>query len=202
MPQHDVVRAMTARRSLLATVALAAGALLAARGAAAAERAIEDLRFVKTAGVASVEIVFACPVEYQSFRAESGTELRVRLALGRECLTAVGAGLHSELHDPPRGNLAGARAVVFDTPEGRTGVVIVDFVRPQAFAVSQGRLRNVIRIELVPEDAGDELTQEAGPRAAPALATQPAASSAPPRTDRRAAGARRTGRAAARVLAA
>jgi len=172
---------MTARRSSLATVALVAGALLAARGAAAAERAIEDLRFTKTAGVASLEIVFACPVEYQSFSAESGTEVRVRLALGRECLAAVGSGLHSELHDPPRGNLAGARAVVFDTPEGRTGVVVVDFVRAQAFTVNQGRLRNVIRIELAPEAAADELTQDTGSRAAPSLAPGPASTAAPPR---------------------
>ena len=94
---------MTAR----GRAAFAAGALFAAHGAAAAERAVEDLRFAKTAGVTSVEVVFACPVEYQSFTADSATEIRVRLALGRECAAAVGPGLHSELHDPPRGNLAG-----------------------------------------------------------------------------------------------
>ena len=118
-------------------------------GAHAAGRAIEDVRFVKQNGVARAEIVFACPVRYLSHTPESGADLQVRIALEPECLAELGSGVRSELFDPPAGNLAGVKQVVFDTTvEDRVARVAIDVGRIVRFEVSQGPMRNVLRVVL------------------------------------------------------
>jgi hypothetical protein len=71
------------------------------------------------------------------------------LALGPECSTEIG-GLRSELYDPPGTNLAGVQEVVFNQTERRDATVIISLDRVVVFDVSQGRMRNVIRVETDP----------------------------------------------------
>ena len=191
VPQHDrvgpAVSVVRLRRSLGA-VAL----LVAATCAHAAGRAIEDVRFVKQNGVARAEIVFACPVRYLSHTPDSGADVQVRIVLDPECVAELGSGVRSELFDPPAGNLAGVKQVVFDTTvEDRVARVAINVGRVVRFAVSQGPMRNVLRVELEQTDAVAQQTERvpdlapssppplAQPRAAPAPGPAPAPGSAP-----------------------
>jgi hypothetical protein len=170
------------RRALALAVLLAGAA--AVRGAYAADRAIEDIRFAKQGGVVTVEVVFACPIAYLSHAADAPTELRVRVELSRDCLEEIGGGMRSELHDPPSKNLAGLQRVVFDTREGHNGVVALRLARAQDAVVSQGRARNTVRVELRPAEADSAITAappSRPPDSAPAPRAEPAAPrSAPP----------------------
>jgi hypothetical protein len=175
-------------------VALASlAALTAPARVDAASRAIEDVRFVKQNGVARAEIVFACPVRYLSHTPESGVDVQVRIALEPECVAELGGGgLRSELFDPPAGNLAGVKQVVFDTTiENRVARVAVNVGRIVRFAVSQGPMRNVVRIELAESgaatDTGDRVPslgpgEPRGPASRPPPSPEPAPrpSTAPP----------------------
>ena len=67
-----------------------------------------------------------------------------------ECVEAVGTGIRSELHEPPRTTVAAIRQVQFDTRDGREATVSVKVSPAQRFTVSQGRARNIVRIELRP----------------------------------------------------
>ena len=180
MPQrHDleaVMRALTF-----------AAAMLLAGGALGAERAIQDIRFAKQSGVASAEIQFVCPMEYLTHWTDE-LELRVRVEPGPDCATELGAGMRSELYDPPSGRLAGVRQIVFDT-QGRIATITLQLDRAADLRVSQGRVRNVVRIEFMPPASEQPQTASAPPLqtaivAPPPAATTPAApqrSEAPPR---------------------
>jgi hypothetical protein len=164
-------------------VAAAFAAALAASTAGAASRAIEDVRFVKQNGVARVEIVFACPVRYLSHMPSSGTDVQIRVALEPACLAEIGGGVRSELVDPPAGNLAGAKQVVFDTTvEQGVARVALDFGRVVAFDVSQGAIRNVLRVEI--DETLGRMTNERVPSLEPpppkAAAAAPSARAAAP----------------------
>jgi hypothetical protein len=166
VPQHDGVEAMTRLRTS-AWAAAAFAALAAASTVGAASRAIEDVRFVKQSGVARVEIVFACAVRYLSHTPDSGTDVQLRVALEPECLHEIGGGLRSELVDPPAGNLAGLKQVVFDTTvEASVARVALDFGRVVGFNVSQGAIRNVVRIEI--DETLGRLTSDRVPSLEPA----------------------------------
>ncbi len=166
------------RNSLGAVVLLAA-----ASGAHAAGRAIEDVRFVKQNGVARAEIVFACPVRYLSHTPQSGADLQVRIALEPECLAELGGGVRSELFDPPAGNLAGVKQVVFDTTvEDRVARVAIDVGRIVRFEVSQGPMRNVLRVVLDQTDVAvqqGERAPDIAPSAPPPARTEPRIAPAP-----------------------
>ena len=173
MPQHDDIQAMTrATRQLARLAALALlGALCVIDGAhAAAPRAIEDVRFVKQSGVARAEIVFACSVRYLSHTPDSGRDVQIRLALEPDCVAEIGTGLRSELLEPPAGNLAGVKRIVFDTTvEERVAWVALDAGRTVRFAVSQGPMRNVVRVEFLEPDtaleSGDRVPDATAPHA-------------------------------------
>ncbi len=158
---------------------LTALALLAALGVldtarAAAPRAIEDVRFVKQNGIARADIVFACAVRYLSHTPASGRDVQIRVALEPDCVAELGAGVRSELFEPPAGNLAGVKQIVFDTTgEERVAWVALDAGRIVRFAVSQGPLRNVLRVEIA------EDTQESQDRV-PDASVPPATTTAPP----------------------
>jgi hypothetical protein len=160
----------------LAALALL-GALCVIEGArAAAPRAIEDVRFVKQSGVARAEIVFACAVRYLSHTPDSGRDVQIRLALEPDCAAEIGTGLRSELLEPPAGNLAGVRRIVFDTTvEEHVAWVALDAGRTVHFAVSQGPMRNVVRVEFSAPDAGLESDERV-----PSTAAPPATTTAPP----------------------
>jgi hypothetical protein len=160
--------------SVLAALA-AASAAFAAHGAS---RAIEDVRFVKQNGVARAEIVFACPVRYISHTPEFGVDVQVRVALDPECLVELGGGVRSELFDPPAGNLADVKQVVFDTTvEERIARVAINVGRIVRFAVSQGPMRNVLRVEL--EQSATTLETERVPSALPSASPRPSPLAAP-----------------------
>jgi hypothetical protein len=159
--------------------------MLLAGGALGAERAIQDIRFAKQAGIASAEVQFVCPMEYLTHWTD-GLELRVRVELGPDCATELGAGLRSELYDPPGGRLAGVRQIVFDT-QGRTATITLQLDRAADLRVSQGRLRNVVRIEFTPptgespQIASAPPPQTAAPPAAATNAPAPRSSEPPER---------------------
>jgi len=162
---------IAARRRAIGLAAVALVAAAATTGQAAT-RAIEDVRFVKQNGVARAEIVLACPVRYLSHTPESGTDVQVRILLEPECLAELGAGVRSELFDPPAGNLAGVKQIVFDTTvEARVARVAINMGRIVRFAVSQGPMRNVLRVELDQSAATTQDTErvpDLGPGAPPA----------------------------------
>jgi hypothetical protein len=177
----------TALRRSRGAIAFAAAALFAwALGVRAeAPRAIEDVRFVKQNGVARAEIVFACAVRYLSHTPDSGRDVQIRIALEPDCLAELGTGIRSELVQPPAGNLAGVKQIVFDTTvEERVARVALDAGRIVHFAVSQGALRNVLRVEIAAADApqGSDRVPDASPppRALPAPAPAPSSSAAVP----------------------
>ena len=147
------------------------GLLGATATARAADRAIEDIRFMKVNGVARADIVLACPVRYLSHTAATGAEVQIRIGLERECLAELGGGLRSELYDPPSGNLAGVREVVFDTTvEDRVARLSIRLTRTARFTVSQGPMRNVLRVQLDPNTAVSEpgdLVPDSAPLAPP-----------------------------------
>jgi len=175
--------------------ALAAAALFACTLGARAEapRAIEDVRFVKQNGVARAEIVFACSVRYLSHTPDSGRDVQVRVALEPDCLAELGRGIRSELVEPPAGNLAGVKQIVFDTTvEERVARVALDAGRIVRFAVSQGALRNVLRVEIAEGEA--EQPGERVPDASPPPRAQPAvAPGSPPAAPPSSTGALSTG---------
>ena len=143
---------------------------------AAAPRAIEDVRFVRQSGVVRAEIVFACAVRYLSHTPDSGRDVQIRLALEPDCAAEIGTGLRSELLEPPAGNLAGVKRIVFDTTvEERVAWVALDAGRSVRFAVSQGAMRNVVRVELLEPDAAPESADRVPDASAP-----PATTTAPP----------------------
>ncbi len=163
-------------------------ALLAALGVfdvarAAAPQAIEDVRFVKQNGVARAEIQFACAVRYLSHTPESGRDLQIRIALEPDCARELGTGVRSELVEPPPGNLAGVRQIVFDTTgEERVAWVALDAGRVVRFAVSQGAMRNVLRVEIVQPDAAPGSSDLVPDASVPPTTTMapPATTTAPP----------------------
>jgi len=160
-------------RSAAALLAVLGG-LDAAR--AAAPQAIEDVRFVKQNGVVRAEIVFACAVRYLSHTPDSGRELQIRIVLEPDCVAELGTGVRSELIEPPAGNLAGVKQIVFDTTgEERVAWVALDAGRIVRFAVSQGPMRNVLRVEI----AQPETAQESADRVPDATAPR-ATTTAPP----------------------
>ena len=150
-----------------------AAALLLAGGALGAERAIQDIRFAKQAGIASAELQFVCPIEYLTHWTDE-LGLRVRLELGPDCAAELGAGMRSELYDPPSGRLAGVRQVVFDT-QGRIATITLQLDRAADLRVSQGRLRNVVRIEFRPPASDSPQTTSVAPPQTPTVAPPPAA---------------------------
>ncbi len=168
-----------ARAAALALLA-ALGVVDAAR--AAAPQAIEDVRFVKQSGVARAEIVFACAVRYLSHTPESGRDVRIRIALEPDCVAELGTGVRSELTEPPAGNLAGVKQIVFDTTgEERVAWVALDAGRIVRFAVSQGPMRNVLRVEIAqPETAEESADRVPDATAPPATTTAPPGMSASP----------------------
>ena len=183
VPQHDGVGPAVSvgrLRRRLGAVAL----LVTVTCAHAAGRAIEDVRFVKQNGVARAEIVFACPVRYLSHTPDSGTDVQVRIVLDPECVTELGSGVRSELFDPPAGNLAGVKQVVFDTTvEDRVARVAINVGRVVRFAVSQGAMRNVLRVELDQTDAAEQQTErvpDLAPSAPPPALAQPRSARAKP----------------------
>jgi hypothetical protein len=170
----------------LAALALLGGLCVIDAAHAAAPRAIEDVRFVKQSGVARAEIVFACAVRYLSHTPDSGRDVQIRLALEPDCVAEIGTGLRSELLEPPTGNLAGVKRIVFDTTvEERVAWVALDAGRTVRFAVSQGAMRNVVRVELLEPDtveSGDRLPDASAPRATttapPGMSASPAPAAA------------------------
>lgn len=120
----------------------------AACQAAAANRAIEDVRLARQGGVATVDVVLVCPAGYLDHVPAEGPELSVRIELASECVEAIGTGIRSELHEPARTTVAAIRQVRFDTRDGREARIVVTVSPSQRFSVSQGRARNVIHIEL------------------------------------------------------
>ena len=70
---------------------------------------------MKQNGVARAEIEFACAVRYLSHTPESGRDVQIRVALEPDCVAELGTGVRSELFEPPAGNLAGIKQIVFDT---------------------------------------------------------------------------------------
>ncbi|MEO8465211.1 MAG: tetratricopeptide repeat protein [Gammaproteobacteria bacterium] len=179
MPQRHRLEA------LMRALACAALVLLACR-AFGADRAIQDIRFAKQGGIASAEIQFVCPMEYLTHWAD-GLEVRVRMELGADCATQLGAGMRSELYTPPSGSLAGVRQVVFDAQD-RIATLILQLDRAADLRVSQGRLRNVVRIEFSPptSDSAQTLPTAAPPPPRNAIGAPPPAgaiSAAPPPTE-------------------
>jgi hypothetical protein len=174
----------TLRAPITLAVLTSVAALAASTGTNAAGRAIEDVRFVKQNGVARAEIVFGCPVRYLSHTPESGVDVQVRIALEPECVAALGGGgLRSELFDPPAGNLAGVKQVVFDTTvENSVARVAVNVGRIVRFTVSQGPMRNVVRIELAEGAAATDVGERLptlGPSAPRAPESRPPPSVTP-----------------------
>jgi hypothetical protein len=163
-------------------------ALLAAFGVfdgarAAAPQAIEDVRFVKQNGIVRAEIVFACAVRYLSHTPESGRDVQIRVALEPDCVAELGAGVRSELVEPPAGNLAGVKQIVFDTTgEERVAWVALDAGRIVRFAVSQGPMRNVLRVEIAQAETAQESADRVPDAAAPRATTSapPGMSASPP----------------------
>ena len=159
----------------------AAGVLDAAH--AAAPQAIEDVRFVKQNGVARAEIQFACAVRYLSHTPASGRDVQIRIALEPDCVAELGAGVRSELFEPPAGNLAGVKQIVFDmTGEERVAWVALDAGRVVRFAVSQGPMHNVLRVEIAQSDAEQESADRVPDAAVPRATTTapPGMSASPP----------------------
>ena len=120
--------------------------------AQAADRVIEEVRLGRENGVAIVDVVLLCPVDYLDHVPAAGVEVSVRIELAAECREAVGTGIRSELHEPPRTTVAAIRQVQFDTRDGREATVSVKVSPVQRFTVSQGRARNIVRVELRPDD--------------------------------------------------
>src|SRR5689334_21262302 len=163
--------------ALLATLGVFHGAR------AAAPRAIGDVRFVKQNGVARAEIQFACAVRYLSHTPQSGGDLQIRIALEPDCVAELGAGVRSELFEPPAGNLAGLKQIVFDmTGEEHVAWVALDAGRVVRFAVSQGPMHNVLRVEIAQPDAeqadADRVPDATVPRAT--TTAPPGMSASPP----------------------
>ena len=132
--------------SNLARFVVAVTALLGGPSVLAADRAIEDIRIATRGGVATATIEFVCPVTYLSHSPSIGPEVRVRVALGPECVEELGPGLRSELHSPPRDSSADVNDVVFDTIDGQVGTVAISLGRVIRFSASQGDSRNMIRV--------------------------------------------------------
>lgn len=170
MPQRHHLEAV------MRAVAFAAAMLLAG-GALGADRAIQDIRFAKQTGIASAEIQFVCPMEYLTHWTDE-LELRVRVELGADCATELGGGMRSELYNPPSGSLAGVRQVVFDA-QGRIATITLQLDRAADLRVSQGRLRNVVRIEFRPP-ASDAPQITSVPPAQTSIVAPPLAAANPP----------------------
>jgi hypothetical protein len=144
----------------------------------AANRAIEDVRLGRQGSIATVDIDLVCPADYLDHVPAVGPELSVRIELATECVEALGTGIRSELHEPPRTTVAAIRQVRFDTRDGREARVVVTVSPSQRFTVSQGRARNVIHIEL---RAPEQLLPEAATISGPVPANQvPPVMTAPP----------------------
>jgi len=142
------VRAASNPRAIACGCAL----LLAAVGppARAANRAIEEVRLAREGSVATVDLVLVCPADYVGHVPGVGAELSVRIELASECAEAIGTGIRSELHEPPRSTVPAMRQVRLDTPDGREALILVTVSPEQRFTVRQGRARNIIHIELRP----------------------------------------------------
>jgi hypothetical protein len=138
--------------------------------ATAASRAIEDVRLARQGSIATVDIVLVCPADYLDHVPVEGPELSVRIELASECVEALGTGIRSELHEPPRTTVAAMRQVRFDTRDGREARIVVTVSPSQRFTVSQGRARNIIHIELsAPAQPAPDTSSSAEP--APAVGT-------------------------------
>jgi hypothetical protein len=149
--------------------------------ALAANRAIEEVRLARQGGVATIDIVLVCPADYLGHVPVAGGELRVRIELASECAEALGTGIRSELHEPPRSTVAAIRQVRFDTRDGREAFVVVTVSPEQRFAVRQGRARNVIQIELrPPEQPLPQTSSVPAPTVSPAEAPPASAPAARP----------------------
>ena len=189
MPQHH-------RLAITSTTARAVGGLGAGLGGAvcalalsllpvvnqlrAAERAIEDVRFVKQGGTAKADVVFTCPVAYLGHKQSDAVTISVRVELEEACRSTIGGGLRSELVDPPGKALAGVSEVVFETIDGRNATLVLRLTRAATVTANQGRTRDVISLSLSPEVDGKPETVTAAVAPAPIPAPAPVITAAQP----------------------
>ena len=188
MPQHHrlavtvtEVRAVCAFHPRLARATFAfclTPMLLVASELRAAERAIDDVRFVKQGATATADVVFSCPVAYLGHKQSDAVTVSVRVELEDACRATIGGGLRSELVDPPGKTLAGVGEVVFETVDGRNATLVLRLTRAAVVTANQGRTRDVISVVLSPErDAATEAITAAAP---PAPVAAPVVTAAPP----------------------
>ena len=98
---------------------------------------IDNIRLSRIAPVTTTEIELGCAMRYLHHApASSGTELRVRMALGIDCVNALRTTPNS-IHRPPGSRLANLTSVEFNKVAADQAVITLRFETPVRFAVSQ-----------------------------------------------------------------
>ena len=98
---------------------------------------IDSIRLSRIASITTAEIELGCAMRYLDHTAfGGGTELRVRLALGYDCINAL-RSTRSAIHRPPGRRMAYLSTVEFETIAASEAIISLYFERPVSFDVRQ-----------------------------------------------------------------
>ncbi len=131
--------------------ALLAGPVLAT------DQVIEDVRMSRSGDTATAEVVLGCAMRYIDHSPRrGGAVLAIRLSLSPGCRRLLG-GVRSEMRNPRTGHLGHVQNVEFELLGLDEATLTMRFDRPVGFAVSQGGIGNLIRVDV---DAGTQVEPE------------------------------------------
>jgi len=110
-------------------------------------RAIDDIRLSRVASVTTTEIELGCAMRYLDHALSGGgTELRIRLVLGFDCVGALRSA-PSSLHRPRGGRMAYLSSVEFNTLDVGRAAISLHFERPVSAHVTQTANEYLLIIE-------------------------------------------------------
>ena len=127
---------------------------------------IDNIRLSRIASVTTTEIEPGCAMRYLHHApANSGTELRVRMSLGMDCVNAL-RSTPMATHRPQGGRMAHLRSVEFDKIATGQAIITLHFEQPVWFKVTQTSNEYLLTITIDSSASRAEATtQSAAPTA-------------------------------------
>jgi tetratricopeptide (TPR) repeat protein len=99
--------------------------------------ALDKIRLSRIASVTTTEIELGCAMRYLNHTpASSGTELRVHMSLGYDCVNALRPSPNATRR-PPGGRMAKLTSISFDTIADHQAIISLHFESPVSFKVMQ-----------------------------------------------------------------
>ena len=161
-------------RSILRSFALLSAAASLMLPVSATARGIDDIQMSRQGNVATADISLGCAMRYMDHTPQvGGSELRVRLSLGRDCSVAL-SGVLNELHRPVSRHMADMDELEFDVTAPEQATIVIRFEHPVGFKVSQGANSRALKIEVDPDAMKAKAADPANVPAPPTTEVSPA----------------------------